>query len=170
MLALENKTLQQYSESAGSGVLTGQGFALAGSLFHSMMHAPPGGRISNCASSFLHSSYQTGVSMATWSIVNATVEPIVSRYLEQGFLKSVVSSATTGALTEIRNGPSGMLNGAMTGVMQSVFMSGVQQALVTVARPVMSYRREKVLARFSEQRNKEVFGDPFDVLSSAFGW
>lgn len=170
MWALGKETLQHYSESAGSGFLTGQGLALGGAVFHSMMHAPPGARVSSCASSFLRSSFQTGVSMATWSIVSSTVDPIISRYVPPGFLKSVVSSATTGAITELRNGPSGMLGGAMTGVFQSVFMSAVQQGIVVAAGPVLQYRRDRILARFSEDRNREVFADPFDVLSSAFGW
>ena len=144
--------------------------ALAGAVHHAVMHSPAGAGLATCKDSFIQSSMQMGVSMATWSIVSTIVEPIVGRYMENGFWKSVVNSAATGAITEIRNGPSGMLGGSLTGVAQSLFLAAVQKGIVFVGRPVFDYRRTRAIEKFHKERNECVFSEPLEVLSSAFGW
>lgn len=165
---LESQTLQPFYASTGSGFLTGQVFAVAGSIKHLALEAPPGRRLESFKANLLQASFNTGVSMATWSIVSSVVEPIVGRYLEAGWLKSMVNSAATGAITEIRNGPTGMLSGAMTGVMQSVFMTGVQKAAGTVLAPLHNYGRERKMKQFNDARTQAMFETPFNVFESVF--
>lgn len=165
---LASKKLAPFIDSSGNGFLTGQVFAIAGSLKHFVLEAPPGRRLESFRTNLAQASFSTGVSMATWSIVSSIVEPVVGRYIQTGWLKSMVNSAATGALTELRNGPTGMLGGAMTGVMQSVFMTGVQKAAGTVLAPLHEYRRQATMKKFNEARNQAMFETPFSVFESVF--
>ena len=162
------KAVDEAAKHAGVGFLSGQGIALAVSVYHAFRHAPYGTKATDAVDQFQRRSVNDGVKMAIWSIINGAVDPAMANLVPNEQVRSVLSGAVTGAVMTMRNGVKQAAMTALSGAMQSLTMNMLGSSVEVALKPIDEYQTARLSKKFWEGRNEAVFVPPADSLTSAF--
>ena len=155
-------------KQAGAGFLSGQGIAIAGSLYHAWKHAPEGTKISDALNQFKKRSRDDGVKMATWAVVNGALDPALVNIVPNEQMRTVIAGAATGAVMTIRNGIKRIAVSALSGGMQNLVMNLFGSSVELALKPIDNYQVAKMTEKFVKDRGEAVFKPPATAIASTF--
>jgi hypothetical protein len=157
--------LTRVAMHAGMGFITGQGIACFSSLYHSLRNASSGGRTQDCLRQFARKSAKMGVRMASWSLLTASLEPLLGDRIVSSLCRDVISGAATSAVLAIRNGGAQILRDAIEGAAQSATMNLLGASVQLALRPIDRMQTERLAKQFMIDRSEAVFRSPLAVLT-----
>ena len=153
---------------AGAGFLSGQGFAAAVSLYHSLFKAPSGKEVSDFYHQFKQNSKSDGVTMAVWSILNSLIEPIIQERVKSKPMQYIISGATSSAIMSIRNGTTDMAKQAIAGAAQSLALGLLESGVEIALKPLDMKLMKNFDDHFFKDRSETVLRSPTEAISSVF--
>ena len=164
----EANSFENYCKRAGTGFLSGQGFAVIAALFHSLKNSPKGEKLKDFRDQMMKNSFQRGAEMACSEIVNASVTPFVKSHITNQFLQNIVSGALTGAIISCRNGTKEIIKSIALNTAQTIFFNALGNCAEVALKPLDTSFTPVTEAAFNKTRNAQVLIDPFDAFSKAF--
>ncbi|OHT12032.1 hypothetical protein TRFO_18217 [Tritrichomonas foetus] len=155
-------------KKAGTGFISGQGIAATVSLYHALFKAPSGKELDDFIHHFKRNSRLDGVAMATWSILNTLIEPMIEDKIQSKQMQSIVSGALSSAVMSIRNGSVDVMKNAVSGAAQSLALNILGAGVEVALKPLDLVMMKNVDSKFFADRAEAVFRPPTEAISDVF--